>query len=95
MTKNVFDGHGETAKSTPVAGHTTGGGASYGLAEHHQRAGEAGGYKFSSGHPQQHFHAEHHKTGSHGGGADSFCGTKKSGQLCVSGVKGAHQIGKR
>ncbi len=89
-------GSGQSPISSPVAGHTTGGGVSYGLAEHHQRAGEGGPHKFDDGSPQRHFYAEHHKATPHAlGTPHMFCGTSKSGQLRVSGVKGAHRIGKK
>ena len=75
----LFGGKQETAKSTPVAGHTTGGGVKFGMADHHFTSGEGTPHKFA---PM-------------GGSADSFCHSSKSGQLRVSGKAGAHQIGKR
>ena len=95
MGKNVFDGHGETASSTPVAGHQTGGGVSYGMAEHHQKAGEDVAHTFPAKQPEGHHLAEHHKGHHTVGPADGINGTKKSGQLRMSGVKGAHRIGQR
>ena len=73
-----YDG-GEKPTSTPVAGHTTGGGVKFGMADHHFTSGEGTPHKFA---PM-------------GGSADSFCHSSKSGQLRVSGKAGAHQIGKR
>ena len=89
-------GHSETEKSIPVAGHTTGGGSSYGMAEHHQRAGEDKAHTFEAHQPSSHHMATEHHKGHHGPReAHAFAGTKKSGHHRVSGHSGAHMIGKR
>jgi hypothetical protein len=90
-----FGGSEETSKSTPVAGHTTGGGVSFGQAEHHMKSGEG---KDMVGHTaQQTGHggkkAEHHRNTTFGGETHRFRGTHGGSVLRHSGHSGAHQIG--
>ena len=89
--------HGtETAHSTPVAGHSTGGGVSFGHAEHHQRAGEDNPHIV--GHAKQPGGksigaAEHHRGSTFGGETHRFRGTHGGSVLRHSGDSSAHQIG--
>lgn len=52
--------HSEGKESAPV-GHKTGGGASFGMAEHHQRSGEGKAHGFSGTHKDGHHRVSGHK----------------------------------
>ena len=88
-----WDG-GETPTSTPVAGAKTGGGVSYGLAEHNMKSGQDKDTNTFHSEKLGHFMADHHKGSIQNGAAQRFSHTQNKGPyLRVSGHSGAHQLG--